>query len=49
MSRRVPIGKGRLLEEDEKAGPLAFAWFVWEHGHVGAPELRFLDWKYPKA
>lgn len=47
MSRRVPIGKGRLLEEDEKAGPLAFAWFVWEHGHLGAPELRFLDWKHP--
>lgn len=47
MSRRVPIGKGRLLEEDEKAGPLAFAWFVWEHGHTGAPEIRFLDWKNP--
>jgi hypothetical protein len=45
MSRRVPIGKGRLLEADEKGGPLAFAWFVWEHGHSGAPELHFLDWK----
>lgn len=47
MSRRVPIGKGKLLEADEKAGPLAFAWYVWEHGHIGHPELRFLDWKAP--
>jgi hypothetical protein len=47
MSRRVPIQKGRLPEDGENSGPLAFAWFVWEHGHVGAPELRFLDWKHP--
>jgi hypothetical protein len=48
MSRRVPIGKGRLLTDDEKGGPLAFAWFVWEHGHAGAPALHFLDWKHPQ-
>jgi hypothetical protein len=48
MSRRVPVMKGRLLEAGEKGGVLAFAWFVWEHGHVGSPELRFLDWKHPE-
>lgn len=47
MSRRVPIGKGKLLEEGDKGGPLAFAWFVWEHGHRGPPQLHFLDWKHP--
>ena len=47
MSRRVPIAKGRLATDDDRGGPLAFAWFVWEHGHAGAPELRFLDWKHP--
>ncbi|HEX8402273.1 MAG TPA: hypothetical protein VF628_11280 [Allosphingosinicella sp.] len=48
MSRRVPIGKGRLLAADETSGPLAFAWFVWDQYHAGHPELRFLDWKHPE-
>jgi hypothetical protein len=45
MSRRVPIQRGRLATDDDAGGPLAFAWFVWEHGHAGAPTLHFLDWK----
>ncbi|MGN6121693.1 MAG: hypothetical protein ACTHOJ_01925 [Sphingomonas oligoaromativorans] len=44
MSRRVPIQRGRLAEEGDSAGPLAFAWFVWEHGHVGPAALGCLDW-----
>ena len=24
---------------------IAFAWFVFEHGHSGPPSLGFLDWK----
>ena len=45
MSRRVPMGRGKLAGEGEGNGVIAFAWFVWEHGHVGDPALRFLDWK----
>lgn len=45
MSRRVPMQKGRLANEDELGGGgLAFAWFVFEHGHVGPPSLHFIDW-----
>ena len=46
MSRRVPIQRGRMATgQEEKGGVLAFAWFVWEHGHKGRPEIGFLDWK----
>lgn len=46
MSRRVPMQKGRLAQQDEKGGGvIAFAWFVWEHGHEGPPTLGWLDWK----
>lgn len=45
MSRRVPINRGRLAELHDKGGVIAFAWFVWEHGHEGAPALGWLDWQ----
>jgi hypothetical protein len=46
MSRRVPIQRGRMAEVGElNGGVIAFAWFVWEHGHQGRPELGWLDWK----
>lgn len=45
MSRRVPMQRGRLQEEGDGHGVIAFAWFVFEHGHVGPPTLGFLDWK----
>jgi len=44
MSRRVPMQRGRLSEAGDGHGVIAFAWFVWEHGHVGAPALHWLDW-----
>lgn len=45
MSRRVPMQRGRLSEAGDGNGVLAFAWFVWEHGHEGAPALGWLDWQ----
>jgi hypothetical protein len=45
MSRRVPMQRGRLQEASDGHGVIAFAWFVWEHGHAGAPVLGWLDWK----
>lgn len=45
MSRRVPMQRGRLSEEGDGHGVIAFAWFVFEHGHVGPPTIGWLDWK----
>lgn len=45
MSRRVPMARGRQSGEGDGHGVIAFAWFVWEHGHQGAPQLGWLDWK----
>lgn len=45
MSRRVPMQRGRISEAGDGHGVIAFAWFVWEHGHSGAPALGWLDWK----
>ena len=39
------MGRGKLAAEKEGNGVIAFAWFVWEHGHEGPPLLYFLDWK----
>lgn len=43
FSRRLRMQRGRLLRPDESGGILAFAWFVWEPGHVGAPALGWLE------
>jgi hypothetical protein len=45
MSRRVPMARGKQAGADDGHGVIAFAWFVWEHGHHGAPTLGWLDWK----
>lgn len=45
MSRRVPMSRGKLHVEGDGNGVMAFAWFVWEHGHAGPASLSFLDWK----
>lgn len=45
MSRRVPMARGKAHDEGDGHGVIAFAWFVWEHGHTGAPALGWLDWK----
>ena len=43
MSSRVPMQRGRLARDGDGTGALAFAWFVWEHGHSGEPTIGFLD------
>ena len=45
FSRRLVIG--RRGTDFGKGGDsmIAFAWFVWEHGHKGPPTLSWLDWK----
>ncbi len=45
MSRRVPMQRGRLSAKGDGHGVIAFAWFVWEIGHVGPATLGWLDWK----
>lgn len=45
MSRRVPMQRGRLAQTGDGHGVIAFAWFVWEHGHTGPWTGGFLDWK----
>ena len=45
MSARVPFQKGERAGDDHKGGPLAFAWFIFEHGHTGPAQLGFLDWR----
>jgi len=45
MSRRVPMQRGKISGDGDGHGVVAFAWFVWEHGHQGPPVLGFLDWK----
>lgn len=49
MSRRVPMQRGRISEKGDGHGVLAFAWFVWEHGHEGPPSLGWLDWQATPA
>lgn len=45
MSRRVPMQRGKLQEVGDGHSVIAFAWFIFEHGHHGPPALGFLDWK----
>jgi hypothetical protein len=46
MSRRVPMQRGRLATDQDKGGPLAFAWFVWDVNcnYFDNTVLRWLDW-----
>ncbi len=30
-------------EERASGGTTAYAWFVWEHGHVGSPEIKWIS------
>lgn len=44
LSPRPSMPPGKLVLEGLKAGggTVDYSWFVWEHGHKGPPELRFL-------
>lgn len=37
FSRRVPMVRGKAHGDGDGNGVIAFAWFVWEHGHAGPP------------
>jgi hypothetical protein len=45
MSRRVPMQRGRLSQQGDGHGVMAFAWFVWDHAYWGEPTIGWLDWK----
>lgn len=47
FSERVSMPPGGLGVAAE-GGAVAFAWFIWEHGHRGPPELGWLDSKAGK-
>jgi hypothetical protein len=34
-----------MSDDGEGHGVIAFAWFVFEHGHHGPPTIGFLDWR----
>jgi hypothetical protein len=37
--------RGRLSQQGDGHGVMAFAWFVWDHAHWGEPTIGWLDWK----
>ena len=39
---RQTLWRGDDPNPQDKGGAIAFAWFVWEHGHTGKPELGWL-------
>jgi hypothetical protein len=43
FSKRVQMYPGGMYEQ-RKNGPIAFGWYIWEHGYVGKPTI---DWIKP--
>lgn len=43
FSKRLHMQRARQAVKSDAGGMIAFAWFVWEHGHKGAPELGWLS------
>lgn len=43
MPDRVSCCPGHLVGQPQKnGGKVAYAWFVWEHGHTAPPEIKWL-------
>ena len=42
--RQSPLRNGSSVDENGKkwASTMCFAWFVWEHGYKGNPEIKWL-------
>lgn len=42
--RQNPLRNGKTVDENGKpwASTMAFAWFVWEQGYKGSPEIRWI-------
>ena len=47
FSRRLNMSRAHS-PASEMGGLIAFAWFVWEHGHVGPPTLGWLQHPGPR-
>jgi hypothetical protein len=44
-SRRISMARGGTDDGKGGGSMIAFAWFVWDASHTGAPELGWFDWK----
>jgi hypothetical protein len=44
-SRRVSMARGGTDNGKGGGSMIAFAWFVWDRAHTGAPTLGWFDWK----
>jgi len=44
-SRRLSMARGGTDEGKGGGSMIAFAWFVWDRSHKGAPALHWFDWK----
>lgn len=44
-SRRLNMSRGGTDNGAGGGSMIAFAWFVWDRSHVGAPTLRWFDWR----
>lgn len=44
-SRRISMMRGGTDAGEGGGSMIAFAWFVWERSHSGAPSLHWFDWK----
>jgi hypothetical protein len=42
FSSRLNMQRARQAEKADAGGMIAFAWFVWEHGHQGQPHIGWL-------
>jgi hypothetical protein len=40
---RLSFERGKLSDAGRAGGMVAFAWFVWEHGHSGPPALGWIS------
>lgn len=43
FSRRLAISRAGEEWRSKQGGMVAFAWFVWEHGHEGPPALGWIE------
>ena len=42
FSGRLHMQRARQAEKADAGGMIAFAWFVWEHGYIGKPQLGWI-------
>jgi len=42
FSKRLRIQRARQAQKSDNSGMIAFAWFVWEHGHEGPATIGWI-------